>query len=362
MCLCIDRYVHSDCGGVANKQTGLVDVPEYVRWSQHCALGAIHRYHGGPGHQPWLYNSTIESIIRQFLDMRMKLLPTIIAAAARASVDAMPVVRRCDLAYPTAGPNATRMDQYLLGDDTLIAPISGGWSHNGTATRELWIPPGAWTDAWTGASLTGPAMVHSVQPLSRIPMFHKAGGLVVTAKTAQTVESQDWSVLTLEAFPFAAAANTTESVTRQLSRQVVREGESGETIITMTQSAAELTPLSSPAEHRGLPTARTESVEIAISHTREDTPRRAWLVRVHLRPTQGATLLAGDHSQNVRTIQPVGASDQVDDDESFVPFGGVGTAPARLAGPVFELMLRPRATSVRVRIITYKAIEGSTLL
>jgi hypothetical protein len=29
-------HVHSDCGGVANKQTGLVSVPEYVRWTQVC--------------------------------------------------------------------------------------------------------------------------------------------------------------------------------------------------------------------------------------------------------------------------------------------------------------------------------------
>eukprot|EP01043_Picozoa_sp_COSAG02_P041866 COSAG02_NODE_3510_length_6633_cov_16.397766_4_plen_767_part_00 len=108
-------YVHSDCGGVADKQTGLVGVPEYVRWSQHCALGAIHRYHGGPGHQPWLYDNETESIVRSFLNLRMNLMPMLLAAGELATQDATPIVRRLDLVFPMADrSNTTRTDQYLL--------------------------------------------------------------------------------------------------------------------------------------------------------------------------------------------------------------------------------------------------------
>ena len=137
------------CGGVADKQTGLVGVPEYVRWSQHCALGAIHRYHGGPGHQPWLYSNSTETIIRSYLNLRMKLMPTLIAAGARATVDGTPITRRLDISFPEAGPNATRTDEYLWVDDTLIAPFSSGGSANGTATRDVWIPPGDYQESGT---------------------------------------------------------------------------------------------------------------------------------------------------------------------------------------------------------------------
>lgn len=108
-------YVHSDCGGVADKQSGLVRVPEYVRWSQHCTLGAIHRYHGGPGHQPWKYDNATESIVRSFLNLRMNLMPMLLAAGEMATQDATPIARRLDLIFPMADrSNTTRTDQYLL--------------------------------------------------------------------------------------------------------------------------------------------------------------------------------------------------------------------------------------------------------
>jgi hypothetical protein len=366
-------YVHSDCGGVADKQTGLVDVPEYVRWSQHCALGAIHRYHGGPGHQPWLYGDVVEGIVRDFLNMRMRLMPTIIAAAARATLDATPVVRRLDLAYPTAGANATRTDQYLLGDDILVAPFSGGWSHNGSASREVWIPPGGWVDAWTGELETGPKLATSFQPLNRVPMWHRRGGLVVTAPVAQTVERQDWSTLTLELSPFGvgrgvAAVNVdtegaeigkpdggagagTGPVRQGLSRRVVREGEVGDgTVITMTQTSS--------SREVGAGTR----IQLGFARTHSSTPRRRYVVRVHLRPGEtvrappseatrppaGGTPSAAS-SNTWRVIRPVGAELPTEavagDDGGFVPFGGAGTAPAGRAGSVFEATVAGAAFS-----------------
>ena len=319
-------YVHSDCGGVASKTTGLVDVPEYVRWSQHCALGAIHRYHGGPGHQPWVYGEAVETIIRDFLNMRMQLMPTILAAGARATADGMPLVRRLDLAFPQPQhrENATRTDQYLLADDTLIAPFSGGWAANGTATRPVWIPPGQWQDAWSGAVLAGPALVASSQPLARVPMWHRRGGMVVTAPVAQTVEAQDWSRLTLEVFPFPAGGGAEN---RTLVRRVVaRESElgGGGAAITMTQTVA------------GVVLLGVEEEPGAV--------RRGWLLRLHLLPGETASLVMPERKEvatacNTATLHPRHLA-------GFVPFAGAGAAPPPLAGAVLEVRCPPGSQKI----------------
>jgi alpha-glucosidase (family GH31 glycosyl hydrolase) len=88
-----------------------------------------------------------------------------------------------------SSPKATRNDEYLFGDDLLIAPVV---DTGVTATRDVFIPPGSWQDSWTGAVCVGPTVITSVQPLERVPMWYRRGGCVVTAPVAQTVEQQNW--------------------------------------------------------------------------------------------------------------------------------------------------------------------------
>jgi alpha-glucosidase (family GH31 glycosyl hydrolase) len=174
----------------------------------------------------------------------MKLMPTIIAAGARANVDATPIARRLDIAFPDADPgNSTRTDQYLLADDLLVAPCSQ-WTANGSSTRKVWIPPGRWQDTWSGVTIAGPKLITVTQPLARVPMWHRRGGLVCTAPVAQTVEEQDWSTLGLEVFPFDLNGDLDDSSgpsQHVLRRSVTREGEPGGTTITMTQVGGNVT-------------------------------------------------------------------------------------------------------------------------
>jgi len=304
-------YVHSDCGGVADKKTGLVQVGEFVRWSQHCALGSIHRYHGGPGHQAWLYSEEVEGIVRNFLQMRMKLMPTMLAAAEQASLDATPIVQRLDLVYPDAKylPNSSSTSQYLFaGDDLLVAPFSQGTEN---ATREVWLPPGSWRDAWTGAATMGPRRVSSTQPLARIPIWHREGGMLVTAPYAQTIDEQDWSELTVHLFPTSPEEPITASTMR-----VTREAED----------------TSGQGKHSHELTLRQDAgtLHLAISPACGKRPR-SWLVRCHL--PRGVRIASASHGR-ARLVSPPAA-----EDAEFVPLGGEGAAPPFLAGAVVEFRL-----------------------
>merc|ERR1711959_678360 len=100
-------------------------------------------------------------------------------------------------------PDATEAasnDQYIHLNDTLVAPIFDS-SKNQTA-RSVWVPPGDWQDVWDGSVVTGPKTVTVSQPYERQPMWHRRGGLMVITDDPQLrVEEQDWSSLTVEAFP-----------------------------------------------------------------------------------------------------------------------------------------------------------------
>merc|ERR1711959_723954 len=108
--------------------------------------------------------------------------------------------------WPEHKESATNQ-QYIFLDDILVAPIFGLW-------RTVWIPPGDWQNAWDGSSVTGPRTITVTQPDERQPMWHRQdGGLLILAdKPAMRVEEQDWSSLTLEAFPSTVAQNSSRAL------------------------------------------------------------------------------------------------------------------------------------------------------
>jgi hypothetical protein len=90
------------------------------------------------------------------------------------------------------------------GSDAVAKDPTNG---TGNASRTVWVPPGSWQDAWSGAILAGPKTFEVKDcPLDQIPMWHKKGSVLVTAPPAQNTKEQSWDDLALEIFPFTLAA------------------------------------------------------------------------------------------------------------------------------------------------------------
>lgn len=119
-------YVSSDIGG----HTAHVTDEMYVRWMQYGALSTICRVHcthanyiGDVGRMPWLFGETAEQVTKNYIGMRYRLLPLYYNLARENYDSGLPIMRRLDIAYPEY-VESSRNDQYLLGDDILIAPIA----------------------------------------------------------------------------------------------------------------------------------------------------------------------------------------------------------------------------------------------
>ena len=221
--------------------------------------------------------------------------------------------------------------RYVFLNDTLVAPIDDNLPGNkmGTniTTRSVWIPPGTWTDAWTGDTITATdcnKMVTVTVPYERMPMWHRCGGLtILNSHPGVRAAAQDWSTLTLEAhLPCWGDAG----FTLQTERALYSQGTGARTEISMVL-------------------ANVRTVMFSISAP-DDGTARAWVIRVHLRPGQCVAktgLLRGDENAEVPVIhlQPVSADHA--SSWAFAPFGGAGGRPAPNAGPVAELRLTPAA-------------------
>lgn len=116
-------YVNEDLGGHIGKPSQEL----YARYLQYGALSPITRLHctAGQTRYPWVFAGEPEAIAREYVQMRYRLLPTLYSAARRAYDDGTPLLRRCDLEWPGFS-EAANNDQYLLGDDILVAPVVDG--------------------------------------------------------------------------------------------------------------------------------------------------------------------------------------------------------------------------------------------
>ena len=167
------------------------------------------------------------------------------------------------------------------------------------------------------------------QPVERIPLWHKAGGLTILAsEPTLRVDSQDWSELTLEAYPHAEESVVPEAVT---TRVLVddRNGVEARTTVTMETDQA------------------NKQLRFDISAA-EDSAARAWVLRVHLAPGQKV-------AEAVLDDVPAGAMTHLSptveaDSDTYVPFMGKGTRPPPLAGAIAEIKLPSASTPRTLRL------------
>ena len=117
-------YVSADIGG---HMGGKLTDDLYVRWMQFGALSPIMRVHCGKNltRMPWCFGETAESVAHTYVDMRYRLLPLYYALAHENYETGLPMVRRLDIDYPQYAESAAN-DQYLLGKNVLVAPLSEG--------------------------------------------------------------------------------------------------------------------------------------------------------------------------------------------------------------------------------------------
>ncbi len=183
--------VGSDVGGFGSDTT-----PELlIRWCQLGAISPFFRNHYAKGtrnQELFAFGQETMDACRVALDLRYHLLPYIYDLAH----EEMPLLRPLVLEYPDDPLCRELTDQCMLGDRLLAAPVMTP----GVTARAVYLPKGVWYDYYTGKRYVGGKYVLAEAPLTRMPLFAKAGA-VIPAAVGKPQSVEDITQVVLEVFP-----------------------------------------------------------------------------------------------------------------------------------------------------------------
>ncbi|WP_127532939.1 glycoside hydrolase family 31 protein [Paenibacillus kobensis] len=167
-------FTGADVGGFASHSGGEL----LARWTQAGSLLPYFRNHSELGsirQEPWAFGEAVEDICRTYISLRYRLMPTIYSLFREAHETGIPLVRPLVLEYPN-DPNVSNLnDQFMLGTDILAAPVT----KPGVLCRSVYLPEGEWFDYWTGERLEGGRYVLADAPLETMPLYVRAGSVIV---------------------------------------------------------------------------------------------------------------------------------------------------------------------------------------
>uniref|UniRef100_A0A8C2PYD7 Neutral alpha-glucosidase AB n=1 Tax=Cyprinus carpio TaxID=7962 RepID=A0A8C2PYD7_CYPCA len=179
MCLSLGLVGVSFCGAdvggfFKNPSTELL-----VRWYQTGAYQPFFRAHAHldtTRREPWLFGPENTALIREVIRQRYALLPYWYQLFYQAHKTGMPVMRPLWVDYPKDTATFTIDDEFLIGSDLLVHPVTEEGSRGVTAYL-----PGAeevWYDVHTFQKHNGAQNLYIPVTLSSIPVFQRGGSII----------------------------------------------------------------------------------------------------------------------------------------------------------------------------------------
>lgn len=204
-------YWSHDIGG---HQPGPVDPELYARWVQYAVLSPVLRTHTSKNplgeRRIWASPERSFKAMREAFALRYRLIPYIYTASRRTYDTSLPLCRPLAYHWPEADESydPELQFQYLFGDDLLAAPVVRPADQaSGAAMIDVWIPPGAWTNWFTGETIEGPVRRALHVPLDEIPMFARSGAITPAAPAMRWSSEKPLDPLTLIVWPGGVAAD-----------------------------------------------------------------------------------------------------------------------------------------------------------
>jgi alpha-glucosidase/alpha-D-xyloside xylohydrolase len=199
----------------------------------------------------------VEPILRQYLELRYRLLPYLYTAVRETHDTGLPIMRALWLHYPDDASAVARGDEYLWGRDMLVAPVT----EKSATTRSLYLPRGGWFDFWTEEPHQGGREIERVVDLATIPLYVRAGAVLPMGPVRQYADEPVDEPLTLIVYP---GANGTSFLYEDDGISFNhRSGEFTRLVMTWNDLARELTLALAPGSRMFPPVPRRFGVRLA---------------------------------------------------------------------------------------------------
>ncbi|NDL59963.1 TIM-barrel domain-containing protein [Phytoactinopolyspora mesophila] len=158
----------------------------YLRSTAQATFSPIMQYHSekadpspSEARTPWNVqartgDSSVIPIFRHFANVRMNLMPYTYTEAVRSADSGVPMMRAMSLAFPDDNDAAGWDQQYMYGEQLLVAPITSA----GTSAKDLYVPEGEWYDLWNGGHFSGPGVKTYHAGTDTIPVYARPGAII----------------------------------------------------------------------------------------------------------------------------------------------------------------------------------------
>ena len=263
-------YWSHDIGG---HMPGAVDPEIYTRWIQFGALSPILRTHTTKNpdseRRIWAYPEPYSDIMRNAFRQRYAMQPYIYTEARRTYDTGVAFFHPLYYNWPEAEEAYTQKNEYLFGDNMIVAPITAPVdAASQLASQSVWIPPGEWVESATGKHFTGPLSVTRNFSISQVPVYLRAGDIIPMQPDMEYTGEKPVDPLIVQMAPLAAGQTSTYTLYEDSGEGVAyQHGDGRWTKLSATQNGddmdAEISPL--PAQLKASETAIHRSYELRLT-------------------------------------------------------------------------------------------------
>jgi len=188
-------FVGSDVGGFCGTPS-----PELlIRWYQYGVFQPFFRNHsvaGAVDQYPWAMGEKAETLIREAIELRYRLLPYIYTSFMQSSHSGEPIQRPLIYDFQDDAGARANSSEYMFGRALLVAPVVS----EAQRQRQLYLPRGYWYDFAANTLHSGGNRIVAEAPLQRCPVFARAGAIIATAELVQSTMQYAPQTLTLNIY------------------------------------------------------------------------------------------------------------------------------------------------------------------
>lgn len=176
-------WSHDICGHMHGRKSDDM----MMRWLQFGVFSPIMRLHSSGNlffvKEPWNLPIQCREIMKQYMQLRHKLIPYIYTMNYRAYKKGEPLIQPIYYKYPEVGKAYCHKNQYYFGTEIMVRPITTPMNPLlQQSSTEVFLPEGVYYDFFTHQRYQGNQTVTMFRGMETIPVLLRAGAILPLAK------------------------------------------------------------------------------------------------------------------------------------------------------------------------------------
>ena len=174
----------------------------FVRWFQFGAFSPIFRVHGTrtpDENELWSYGPDAQKILVDYDTLRYRLMPYIYSQAWQVTSNHGTLMRPLVMDWRNDVQAQNTGDEYMFGPAILVSPVYT----EGATSRTVYLPKATWYDFWTGQKQEGGTRIQADAPLSKLPLFVRAGSIIPMGPAMEWTTEKPADPIELRVYPGA---------------------------------------------------------------------------------------------------------------------------------------------------------------